>query len=145
MMTPVAPPPAAPVTPPPPAPPAPARLTRSRDDRVIAGVAGGLGRHLGIDPVVVRLGFVVLTLAGGSGVLAYLVAWLVIPEEAPGDATTAAPHPDGATLRLALGGLLVLLGASALVTRLVPAVAEVTWPLALIVIGLTIVLAGARR
>ena len=64
----------------------------------------------------------------------------------PGDASaTGAPRPDGATLRLALGGLLVLLGASAIVTRLVPAVAEVTWPLTLIVIGLTIVLAGARR
>lgn len=146
MMAPTTSPPTAPVTPPPPAPPAPARLVRSRDDRVIAGVAGGLGRYLGLDPVLIRLGFVVLVLAGGSGVLAYLVAWLVIPEEAPGgEAPPAAHRPDSTTTQLVLGGLLVLVGAVALATRLVPAIAHVTWPLAFVVIGLALVLAGARR
>ncbi len=48
-------------------------LRRSRDDRVIAGVCGGLGRYLGIDPVVVRLAALVLVVAGGTGVLLYLI------------------------------------------------------------------------
>lgn len=55
------------------------RLLRSRDDRVIAGVSGGLGRHLDIDPVIFRISFVVTLFFGGLGVLAYLAAWLVIP------------------------------------------------------------------
>ena len=57
------------------------RLERSRDSRVIAGVSGGLGRYFDIAPVVFRLGFVVLTLLGGSGVLVYIAAVLVMPQE----------------------------------------------------------------
>jgi phage shock protein PspC (stress-responsive transcriptional regulator) len=56
-------------------------LTRSREHRMIAGVAGGLGQYLGIDPVVVRVLFVVLAVAGGSGVVLYGLGWLLIPEE----------------------------------------------------------------
>jgi phage shock protein PspC (stress-responsive transcriptional regulator) len=56
-------------------------LTRSRSDRVAAGVAGGLGRYLDIDPLLVRIAFVVLAVAGGSGVALYAAAWLLIPEE----------------------------------------------------------------
>lgn len=61
--------------------PEPKRLTRSRDDVVIAGVAAGLGRHLNIDPVIPRIGFVVASFAGGLGLLLYIVGWLLIPEE----------------------------------------------------------------
>ena len=56
-------------------------LRRSNTDRVVAGVASGIARHFGIDPVIVRLGFVVITLLGGSGVILYLIAWLAIPRE----------------------------------------------------------------
>jgi phage shock protein PspC (stress-responsive transcriptional regulator) len=56
------------------------RLERS-SDRVLAGVAGGLGRYFDLNPNFFRLGFVVLTLLGGAGVLAYLAALLVIPDE----------------------------------------------------------------
>lgn len=56
-------------------------LRRSRTDRKVAGVAGGLGDYLGIDPVILRILFVVLAVFGGSGLLLYLVAWLLIPEE----------------------------------------------------------------
>ncbi len=65
-------------------PPQPAqrpRLERLRSDRVIAGVASGLARHLGIDAAWVRIAFVVLSLFGGAGVLAYLIGWIAIPEE----------------------------------------------------------------
>jgi phage shock protein PspC (stress-responsive transcriptional regulator) len=57
------------------------RLTRSSDDRVVAGVCGGLARFTGIDPVVFRVVVAVAAVLGGSGVLAYLVAWLVIPKD----------------------------------------------------------------
>lgn len=77
----------APGAPPPSAPPPPypgaARpaLRRSRDDRVVAGVCGGLGRTLGVDPLLIRVLLVVLTVVGGSGLLAYLIGWLLIPED----------------------------------------------------------------
>ncbi|OGM75293.1 hypothetical protein A2382_03400 [Candidatus Woesebacteria bacterium RIFOXYB1_FULL_38_16] len=59
----------------------PQRLYRSEADRVVGGVAAGIADYLNIDPVLIRLAFVVITLAGGSGVLVYLVLWLVIPSE----------------------------------------------------------------
>lgn len=55
---------------------------------MIAGVAGGVGRWLGVDPVVVRVVLVVLALFGGSGLVLYALGWLFVPEE--GDATSAA-------------------------------------------------------
>jgi len=59
-------------------------LKRSRTDRMVAGVCGGIGEYLGIDPNVIRLVWVVVTVfTVGTGILAYLLAWLVIPEEAP--------------------------------------------------------------
>ncbi|MFB9313732.1 PspC domain-containing protein [Nocardioides plantarum] len=57
------------------------RLRRSRDDRKIAGVAGGLARHLDIDPVIPRVLLVVLIFFGGAGILLYAVIWLVVPTE----------------------------------------------------------------
>lgn len=56
------------------------RLMRSRTDKMIAGVAGGIGQYLGIDPVIVRLAFVALVFTG-VGVLLYPVLWLVMPIE----------------------------------------------------------------
>ncbi len=57
----------------------PRRVTRRMDDRLIAGVASGLGAYFNIDPVVFRVGFVALTLAGGVGVLIYLLCWVLLP------------------------------------------------------------------
>ncbi|MEX0789474.1 MAG: PspC domain-containing protein [Actinomycetota bacterium] len=56
-------------------------LTRSRTSRMFAGVCGGIGEYLGVDPILVRLGFAVLALLGGAGVGLYLVAWVLIPLE----------------------------------------------------------------
>lgn len=76
-------------SPPPPLPPAPRPpLRRSQSDRVIAGVAGGFGRWLGIDPVIVRVVLVVLAVFGGSGLLLYAIGWLFIPDE--GSSTSSA-------------------------------------------------------
>jgi phage shock protein PspC (stress-responsive transcriptional regulator) len=57
------------------------RLARSSQRKVIAGVAGGLGEYTGIDPVLFRVLFAVLTLFGGSGILLYVVAWLFMPAD----------------------------------------------------------------
>jgi phage shock protein PspC (stress-responsive transcriptional regulator) len=57
------------------------RLLRSREDRVLWGVAGGLAEHIGFNPTLVRIAFVVLSLFGGAGVLAYLVLAVALPED----------------------------------------------------------------
>ncbi len=56
-------------------------MRRSRTDRKLVGVAGGLGRWAGVDPLVLRILFVVLTLFGGSGILLYALGWLLVPDE----------------------------------------------------------------
>lgn len=57
------------------------RLYRSRNDRMFAGVCGGIGEYFSLDPTLVRLVFAVLILVGiGSPILAYIVLWLIMPE-----------------------------------------------------------------
>ncbi len=57
------------------------KLYRSRNDKMIGGVCGGLGQYLGIDSIFVRLFFVLLALGDGIGVFIYVVLWLVVPRE----------------------------------------------------------------
>ncbi|MBS1262639.1 MAG: hypothetical protein MAG453_01999 [Calditrichaeota bacterium] len=59
------------------------RLLRSRTDRVIAGVCGGLGAYFNIDPVIIRILWLLALFGYGAGLLAYLICWLVIPEQTP--------------------------------------------------------------
>jgi phage shock protein PspC (stress-responsive transcriptional regulator) len=65
------------------------KLYRVREGRVVAGVCAGLAAHFGIDPTLVRLGFALFTIFGGAGILLYLCAWIVIPEEG-GDGSSIA-------------------------------------------------------
>lgn len=65
-------------------------FARSRSDRIVAGVAAGIAERLRIDPVVIRLAFVVLAFAGGLGIVVYLLAWLIVPDTDP-----SANRPDG--------------------------------------------------
>lgn len=67
------------------------RLYRTRDERVIAGVCGGIARYFNIDPVLVRVGAVALAFLGGAGLLAYLAAVLLIPKEGEGGRPPEAP------------------------------------------------------
>ncbi|MCB2178780.1 PspC domain-containing protein [bacterium] len=69
------------------------KLYRSRTDRMISGVAGGLADYLNIDSTIVRLLFVFFALAGGPGLLVYIVMLLVIPEE-PLDAPSTVVEVD---------------------------------------------------
>ena len=57
------------------------KLYRSNADRVLAGVCGGIGEYFGIDPTLVRLGFVALSFMLGGGVLVYILAAIIIPKE----------------------------------------------------------------
>ena len=57
------------------------KLYKSNQNRMIDGVCGGIAEYFGIDPTLIRLGAVLLTCAGGSGVLAYIIAALIIPRD----------------------------------------------------------------
>ena len=120
-------------------------LRRSQHDRMLAGVCGGLGNYLGVDPVLLRIAFVVLALANGIGLIAYAVAWIVIPEEQAGQPVPPGPVDRGDTGRLVLGGALVVLGLILLLDRLAPDVQRLFWPIAVVALGVAIILFGMRR
>lgn len=86
---------------------------RSSQDRVVAGVAGGLGEMTGVDPVVVRIVFVILALGGGAGVLAYVALWLLAPVRAPGSAAPRRRAPATTDWRTVAG--IVVAGVAVLV------------------------------
>ncbi|MCL2682752.1 MAG: PspC domain-containing protein [Bacteroidales bacterium] len=60
-------------------------LRRSTENRIIGGVCGGIAEYFDLDPVLIRLAFVLLAFLGGSGILIYIIAWIVIPEKRVGD------------------------------------------------------------
>ncbi|HXH87370.1 MAG TPA: PspC domain-containing protein [Gaiellaceae bacterium] len=68
---------------------APRRLVRTRDERWLAGVSAGLGRYFDVNPLVYRIAFAALAFAGGTGLVLYLAAWLVIPREEEEDSIAA--------------------------------------------------------
>ena len=57
------------------------KLYRSRTDRMLGGVCGGIAEYFNVDPTLIRLLAVVLIMAGGAAIIAYIIAWIVIPEE----------------------------------------------------------------
>ena len=57
------------------------KLYKAREGKMVAGVCAGIGKYFDVDPTLVRLGWVILALAGGAGILAYLLAAIIIPEE----------------------------------------------------------------
>ncbi|MBN1527768.1 MAG: PspC domain-containing protein [Thermoleophilaceae bacterium] len=84
----------------------PRKLFRSHDDRVIGGVAGGLGRYFDLDPILFRIGFVALAFLGGAGILLYLGGLLLVPSE-PG--AEGQPVPAANRSVWAIAGVVVLL------------------------------------
>jgi phage shock protein PspC (stress-responsive transcriptional regulator) len=75
----------------------PRKLTRDTRRGVLAGVAAGFGRYLDVDPVLARLGFVLLAFVNGLGVLIYLAGWALMPrEDAPAAGASAPPTPAAA-------------------------------------------------
>jgi phage shock protein PspC (stress-responsive transcriptional regulator) len=142
------------------------RLLRSRHERMIGGVAGGIGQQLGVDPTWVRIAWVILAIAtNGAAILVYLLLLWVIPEEeadaaAPAGSAGDAPadplrpavrRPVNLSLEpgsgaLIVGGILVVVGAWALASQYLPAIPwSRVWPVGLVVAGLVIVIASFSR
>ena len=68
------------------------RLYRSKTERILSGVCGGIGVYLDVDPIIIRIVWVILTcLSLGIGIIAYIVCWIIIPEE-QGVPTVAPVH-----------------------------------------------------
>src|SRR5215207_454569 len=91
----------------PPEPSEPRRLVRARSGRVIGGVCAGLGRYFNVDPIIFRIGAVVLAFVGGAGLLAYVAALLLVPAEGSPSAVEGAPAARNRWL--VIGGVIVLL------------------------------------
>ena len=130
------------------------RLMRSEEERMIAGVCGGLGQYLGVDPVLVRLAFLLLIPAGGVGFPLYFILMIVMPSEADVDMTQSEiveknleglgdtisssversrQHPNGPVIA---AGLLILMGFYFLFENFGWINGSVFWPLALILLGI---------
>ena len=143
------------------------RLYRSRDDRMLFGVAGGMARYFNVDSAIVRLVWVLLFLAAGAGILLYIVAAIVIPEEpvgsaadsaaaaAVGGAPSVAGRPPGQAHvigrdngggAILLGVVLVVVGGWFLLQRFLPQFdAALVWPAILVIVGLVLVVGAVRR
>ncbi|QYJ02543.1 PspC domain-containing protein [Nocardioides panacisoli] len=137
-------------TPPPPPPPGPRvtrdeirdlpRLRRSASDRKVAGVAGGIARHLDIDPVVVRIAFVVLVFFGGGGLLLYGACWLFVPEDRTHQAVVNVDGRSRATILVVAGGLAALAAVGDTLGGF-----GFPWPLAIAAVVVAIYLAVRRH
>ena len=129
------------------------RLVRSTDERMIAGVCGGLATYLGVDPVLVRLAFLLLIPAGGIGMPLYVILTIVMPSESDvplsqseifekninelGETVTtsvdrARRHPDGPRIAAVI---LILMGVYFLLENLGFVSGSLFWPMALILLG----------
>ena len=143
----------------------PRRLYRSRADKKLAGVCGGLAEYFDIDPAFVRIAAVVLFLMNGIGLVGYLIAWAAIPVRPDGvaaeegAASGSPPRPAEAGfasgphgLELIAGGLFIVAGLLFLLLNLGYLDWEifqfwrwrVVWPLALIGLGLYVVISSLR-
>lgn len=121
-------------------------LRRSSSDKVIAGVAGGLGRYLGIDPVLLRIAFVILAFTG-SGLVIYAIAWLVMPLEAAGEEPPAAASlaENAGLIKVLVGTGLIAVGSAALLDQIFPWFNRILWPAVVIMIGVAVLTFGSRR
>jgi phage shock protein C len=141
------------------------RLYRSKTDRMLGGVCGGLGAYLGIDSTLVRIFFFILVFGAGSGFWIYLLLWLLIPEEdtevskdfgnrvkTMGDEFATAVSRPNPKAGLIIGGGLILLGFFWLIEQLHISWLwwwdfDVLWPVLLVIAGVVLLLRwfGDRR
>jgi phage shock protein PspC (stress-responsive transcriptional regulator) len=113
------------------------RIRRSAYDRKVAGVAGGLARHFDIDPIILRVAFVVLSFFGGAGLIVYGACWILVPDERTEDATV---RLDERSRTVALG-IVGLIAALALIGDSLGSWGF-PWPLAIIGLVVLAVMAG---
>ncbi|HAD81597.1 MAG: hypothetical protein A2509_09570 [Candidatus Edwardsbacteria bacterium RIFOXYD12_FULL_50_11] len=132
----------------------PKRLYRSGRDRVIAGICGGLADYFDIDPLLIRIIFMILALAGGLGIIIYLAAWLIVPGQSLSAGQRETPptpeernpnmrrNPSGAVF----GILVIILGIGLLLNNygLFYFKLSLIWPLILIAIGVRLLIRDKR-
>lgn len=143
------------------------KLYRSKRQQVIAGVCGGIGEYFGVDVTLIRLGWALLILIGGTGLLLYIICAIVIPKAPDSGSETVIRNADGTEMVireqqdavepsannqfLLIAGLgLMVLGAWTLFTRVLPRdiIRELRgfgWPLILIVIGAAVMYSAFRK
>lgn len=134
-----------------------ARLSRSNSDKIVAGVCGGLAEYLEIDPIWVRLAFVVLFFASGIGLPIYIILWIIMPEQngqeiASSDVVQKNLNDFGETVQSSasqlgrpatIGVIMVLLGAYFLLSELGLfnwLSGAIFWPLVIIGVGVFLLL-----
>jgi len=142
------------------------KLYRSKKNKVIAGVCGGLGEYFNIDPVLIRLLWVLATLIYGAGIFAYILAWIIIPEQKESilvppkkteetlneetessaeeviteEKVAATDSADSAESRKVGGIILIVIGAFFLLREIWPFFPlRQLWPLLLIILGLFLI------
>jgi phage shock protein C len=121
------------------------KVRRSRQDRVFGGVCGGLGQYLNVDPVLLRIAAVALALSGGLGLLAYIIAWIVIPEETGTEPLVAARPENRHGIALVVGAALIALGALMLVREWIPWMgAAFFWPVVVVAVGIAVLMSAKR-
>lgn len=139
------------------------RFFRSRNDRMVSGVAAGLADYLQIDPVLIRVAFVLAAFADGMGVLAYIILWILTPQQPwvmaynamnPGSTTNDDTRPtmpplherSGMSGTIIFGIILIVLGAITLTENLLPQLdLSLFWPVLLIAIGVGLIIKSRRH
>lgn len=130
------------------------RLVRSENEKMLAGVCGGLAAYLGVDPVLVRLAFVILLLASGVGLAIYVILWIVMPSESRLDADSRLIKIDATrdvttersrfSPAATVGIILILFGGFFLLNQF-GWIGGAFWPLVLIGTGIAYLVYQARQ
>jgi len=139
------------------------KLYRSSKDRILGGVCGGIGEYLEVDPIVIRLVSVALVISGGFGILIYLIAWVLIPnepgvgrdgaeeikdkaEEVASSVKRAVKKDQGYSLGVIIGIVLIVFGIGILIQNLIGYdLWRYFWPLMLVLIGLYLVIKASEN
>lgn len=123
----------------------PKRLYRSRTNSMIAGVCGGLGEYFNVDPTIMRLVAVLLVFADGIGLIAYIIAWIIIPRNPEIEAEVITTEKSELN-RLLPGLALIVVGFIFLLNNLIPWFHfSHLWPLVLIVLGIVILTKAQKK
>jgi signal transduction histidine kinase len=116
------------------------RLYRSTSNRMIAGVCGGLAHNVGVDPLLVRVAMVALVFAGGTGLVLYVLGWILLPAQDTGRSISQSVHlTRDDTLQLAAIGMLVLGGLLLLRAMGLWFNDKLVWPFVLAALGLVVI------
>lgn len=140
------------------------KLYRSCQNKILGGVAGGLGDYFEIDPILIRLVIVLAALAGGIGILMYFIAWIIIPEDPACEngkpateemrekaneisSSIRRQHRDNpGSGRVVAGAVIAVIGILLLLQNIIGLdIFRDLWPAILIIIGLAIVFSATRK